>query len=94
MKSKEERYKEAMITDAPVTIFFTDSSGVNRERSVIPQRVWYGCTEWYPKEQWLLDAYDTERHVVRSFSLATIKGFDGHTGERVPHRSADHRAAG
>ncbi|MCG8150641.1 hypothetical protein GUY44_09130 [Pimelobacter simplex] len=90
----EERYKGAMVYDEPLTILFTDSTGVNRERSVIPQRVWFGCTEWYPQEQWLLDAYDTERHVVRSFSLAAIHGFEGHTDLRVPHGSADHCAAG
>lgn len=92
MAHNESEYKEAMILDEPVTIVFTDSTGLSQERCVIPQRVWFGSTEWYPKAQWLLDAYDVRRHVVRSFQLSAIRGFEDHTDLGVPDRPADRYA--
>lgn len=93
MLHKKPEYKGSVPLDEPLTITFTDSTGVERERCVIPQRVWFGSTEWHPDAQWLLDAYDMDRHAVRSFELARVRGFDSHTVARVLDRSADQCAA-
>lgn len=93
MRGRKAEYKGSVPLDEPLTILFTDSTGIERERCIIPQRIWFGSTEWHPHAQWLLDAYDTDRRAVRSFELARVRGFDGHTVECVPDGPADQCAA-
>jgi len=42
-------------------------------RTVIPERVWFGSTEWHPEPQWLLEAFDIEKGERRSFAMADIR---------------------
>lgn len=42
------------------------------ERRVIPQRVWWGTTEWHPHGCWLLTAYDLDRTAMRDFDIRGI----------------------
>ncbi len=41
-------------------------------RRVLPQRIWFGATEWHPGAQWLLEAFDLEKNEVRDFALCDI----------------------
>ncbi|MGB0848221.1 MAG: WYL domain-containing protein [Thiolinea sp.] len=53
-------------------IDYTNWKGETRERRINPGRVWYGDTEFHPKRQWLLQAFDIEKQAVRNFALADI----------------------
>jgi hypothetical protein len=44
-------------------------------RRVKPIEVWYGKTEWHPKEQWFLKAMDLEKGEERNFAIRDILRF-------------------
>jgi predicted DNA-binding transcriptional regulator YafY len=56
-----------------VRIVYTNYRGETAIREIIPQRVWFGATEWHPEEQWLLDALDLEKNAVRAFAMRDIR---------------------
>jgi predicted DNA-binding transcriptional regulator YafY len=58
-----------------VCIVYTNYRGETAQRRIVPQRVWFGATEWHPGEQWLLDAFDLEKGSPRSFALRDIKSY-------------------
>lgn len=53
----------------PVTLIYTNYRGEESERTITPQRVWYGSTEWHPEPQWLMTAFDHEKQANRDFAL-------------------------
>lgn len=55
--------------DAPVTLTYTNWRGETAERTILPQRVWFGATDWHPEPQWLLAAIDVEKGAERDFAL-------------------------
>ena len=57
----------------PVTILYTNYRGETAVRTVAPDRIWFGKTDWHPTEQWLLRAYDFARQDYRDFALSEIK---------------------
>lgn len=57
----------------PVRIVYTNYRRQTAVRSIIPERVWFGSTEWHPEPQWLLDALDVEKGERRSFAMADIR---------------------
>jgi len=56
-----------------ITIRYTNHRGETADRRIIPICLRFAATEWHPDEQWLIDAYDVDRQVVRSFALAGIQ---------------------
>lgn len=44
-------------------------------RSIIPERVHFGATDWHPEPQWLLDATDLEKQAQRTFAMKDIHGW-------------------
>jgi hypothetical protein len=55
--------------EPPPVVTYTNWRGEMAERRIIPQRLWYGATDWHPTPGWLLDAFDVDRSAMRSFSL-------------------------
>lgn len=53
----------------PVTLTYTNWRGETAERTIIPQGIWFGSTDWHPEPQWLLKAIDTEKGAERDFAL-------------------------
>ncbi len=88
------RYTRAVADDQVVVLVYTDDRGVRSTRRVVPERIWYGRTDWHPEPQWLLEAYDLGRHVLRSFPLRQIKNFVPDTGGHVPDGPPAAGAAG
>lgn len=58
-----------------IKIVYTNYRGETALREVLPQRVWFGATEWHPEEQWLLDAIDLDKGAPRSFALRDIQSY-------------------
>src|SRR5947208_5284684 len=57
----------------PISILYMNYRGETALRRVLPQRIWFGTTEWHPEDQWVLDAIDLEKQVERSFAMKDIK---------------------
>jgi hypothetical protein len=55
-----------------VIIRYTNYRGHTDDRRIIPVGIRFGSTEWHPDEQWLLDAFDVDRGVDRSFALKDV----------------------
>lgn len=55
-----------------VRIFYTNYKGEKGHRNIIPERIWFGSTEWHNEQQWLLDAWDVEKEAIRNFALKDI----------------------
>ncbi|WP_185756009.1 hypothetical protein [Brucella anthropi] len=53
----------------PVKIAYTNYRGETSVRTITPQRLWHGSTEWHPEPQWLVTAYDHDKQAVRDFAF-------------------------
>jgi hypothetical protein len=60
-----------------VQIDYTNHRGERSVRKVLPERLYYGSTEYHPKLQYLLEAIDVERDVKRTFALSSIHCWGG-----------------
>ena len=61
---------------------YTNHKGRDSLRRVRPVRMWHGSTSWYPEPQWLLEAVDLDKGVVRDFAFAKIRNW--RRSERKP----------
>ncbi len=62
-----------MSNNKPVQILYTNYRGETAYRQILPEKIWYGSTEWHPENQWLLDAVDIEKDALRNFAMQDIK---------------------
>lgn len=58
-----------------VRILYTSYKGERGYRSIIPEKVWFGSTEWHKEDQWLLDALDLEKNALRNFAMKDIEAW-------------------
>lgn len=56
-------------------IWYTNHRGEHAERVIIPQRIYFGATEWHREPQWLLVAIDVEKNAERHFAMKDIAGW-------------------
>jgi predicted DNA-binding transcriptional regulator YafY len=56
-----------------ISLVYTNYRGETSVRRVIPQRIWFGATDWHPENQWMLDAVDVDKDAERSFALKDIR---------------------
>lgn len=59
--------------DQTARILYTNHRGETNWRTIIPENVYYGMTEYHPDPQWLLRAYDVDKAAYRDFALAGVK---------------------
>jgi predicted DNA-binding transcriptional regulator YafY len=62
-------------------------------RRIVPDRIWFGETDWHSDPQWLLDGWDLDRGSLRTFAVGHIQAFLADTGPRVLDRSGTPGAA-
>lgn len=65
---------EANHNPRPLTFWYRNHKGEVGLRHVMPNRIFFGTTDWYPDEQWLMAAYDLDKKVQRVFALERILG--------------------
>lgn len=53
-----------------IKVVYRNYRGEVATRTLSPEYVWYGTTDWHPKEGYLLHAYDHEKQAYRDFALA------------------------
>jgi predicted DNA-binding transcriptional regulator YafY len=56
-----------------IEILYTNWRGETGRRKIVPEKIWFGQTEWHPEDQWLLDALDIEKNELRNFAMKDIK---------------------
>lgn len=56
-----------------VEILYTNYRGETGRRKIIPEKIWFGSTEWHKEPQYLLDAHDVEKNALRNFAMKDIK---------------------
>lgn len=56
-----------------VKILYTNYRGETSHREILPEKIWFGSTEWHSEAQWLLDAYDVEKGAIRNFAMKDIQ---------------------
>lgn len=57
----------------PIKVLYTNWRGETAVRSIMPLKIYFGSTEYYPKEQWLLEVFDLDRNAIRVYALQEIK---------------------
>lgn len=72
-----------------IAFVYTNYRGEASTRHVVPERIWFGTTDWHPDQQWFLEGFDLDRGAHRSFALTDITSFIGDTGEHVFNGSPD-----
>jgi predicted DNA-binding transcriptional regulator YafY len=60
-----------------VRILYTNYRGETALRTVVPERIFFGSTEWHPEPQWLLEALDIEKAQNRTFAMKDIRAWVG-----------------
>lgn len=59
--------------NTPLAVEYTNYRGETAIRTIVPQQIWYGSTEYHPEPQWLVTAFDVERAVGRDFALKDMR---------------------
>ncbi len=62
---------------------YKNYAGLVSERTVIPYSVWFGATQYHPKPQFFLNAFDIDRNESRDFALDDFLDRDGAVNEAV-----------
>lgn len=60
-----------------VRILYTNYRGETALRTIVPEKIHFGETEWHPEPQWLLEAHDVEKGANRSFAMKDIRAWIG-----------------
>ena len=64
-----------MYDKATVRILYTNYRVETALRTIVPDRLWFGKTEWHPDDQWLLDALDVEKGQKRTFAMKDVRAW-------------------
>jgi len=56
-----------------IKVSYTNWRNETTIRTIIPSKIWWGSTEWYKDEQWLLDVWDVEKEAVRTYAMKNIR---------------------
>jgi predicted DNA-binding transcriptional regulator YafY len=75
MIGEPEKQNAVLDESCVVQIVYTNYKGETAIRQILPQRMWYGATEWHPEKQWLLDAIDVEKNALRAFAMKDIRAW-------------------
>ena len=77
VESEPDPVVPAVDASKAVTILYTNYRGESAKRVIVPHSIWFGCTEWHPEDQWLLEAYDLDKQAFRSFALRGLEMWAG-----------------
>jgi len=61
-----------METKNRVKIVYKNWKGITSERLILPERIWWGSTEWHTEDQWMMRAIDLEKNEVRNFAMTDV----------------------
>jgi len=59
----------------PLVFKYKNWEGKNAVRKVEPIKIWFGKTQWHPRNQWFLKAKDLDKNEERDFALRDVVKF-------------------
>lgn len=59
-----------------VTVIYKNWRGEVSERHIIPEKIWFGSTEWHLEPQWLIDVFDLDKQEQRTFAVKDIRSWN------------------
>jgi len=62
-------------SSTPLVFKYKNWEGKTSVRHVIPEKTYFGKTQWHPKNQWLLEAFDLDKKEKRVFAVKEIIKF-------------------
>ncbi len=69
----QETKQKPSVTGKPIKVTYKNYRGEVAERAIVPQKIFWGNTEWHQDEQWLLEVFDVDRNAVRVYALCDIQ---------------------
>ncbi len=67
-KTKEQ----PAVIGKPIKVVYKNYRDEVAERIIIPQKIFWGSTEWHKDEQWLLEVFDVERDTQRVYAMKDV----------------------
>jgi len=64
-----------MQDEKAVRVLYTNYRGETALRTIVPERMYFGSTEWHPEPQWLLEALDLEKGQNRTFAMKDVRAW-------------------
>ena len=58
-----------------IKVKYKNYQNITSIRTIIPQQIHYGSTDYHTKEQWLLDVWDCEKDAQRTYAMMGILEF-------------------
>jgi len=62
----------SLIAETAVDIRYTNWKGETGDRRIVPIRMFFGCCQFHPEYQWLVEAYDVGKNDNRTFAMKDI----------------------
>jgi len=59
----------------PIKVKYKNYQGITSIRTIIPQQIHYGSTDYHKENQWLLDVWDVEKDAQRTYAMMDILEF-------------------
>ena len=56
----------------PLKFKYKNWKGITAIRTVIPEKIYYGSTEFHKESQWLMEAFDLDKDATRTFAVKDI----------------------
>ena len=64
-----------MQDEKTVRVLYTNYRGETALRTIVPERLFFGSTEWHPEPQWLVEALDVEKGQNRTFAMKDVRAW-------------------
>lgn len=64
------------MSDNQITFTYRNWRGEVAQRVVRPIAIRFGATEYHPRPQWLMQAFDLEKQAVRDFAMSDLSDID------------------
>ena len=68
-------YQYIKVLNTPLKVKYKNWQGEIGIRTIIPEKVWYGSTEYHKEDQWLMDVWDVDKDTERTYAMMDIIEF-------------------
>jgi predicted DNA-binding transcriptional regulator YafY len=67
-----------------LTVHYENHRGETGTRRIVPLSIRFGECEWFAGEQWLMEAYDCDKHAKRTFAMGKLMMFEREASVPAP----------
>ena len=65
-----------------VRFWYTNYRGKRSIRTIVPVTMWWGHTQWHPRRQWLMTAFDLDKRAELTFALENCQFIPSEVSEQ------------